>query len=471
MATLGLAIWVVGIRRNLESVVCVAAYIAASEVLWRMTKASVPWEASKLALIVVFAVAAVRLLRRPRRVGLPLLLVVLLVPSATVTVLRLGVLGNGRERLTFELAAHVALAMGVIVLSCLRIERQKLAGVLWMVVGPVLAVNTIATAGTIGLQSTDFSGGLSNAASSGGYGPNQVSACIGVGAMVCVFLVYFDRRPVLRLIAAGLAFWFLAQSVLTFSRGGSFNLIVALVAATPWFLRNIRVAVRFLATVTVLILFIVFGMIPVMQRITGDQFGQRFTSSDPTLRTDLMRAEVSTWADNVGLGIGVGMMERTVADQGAADRGDLPTLPTHTEFTRLLAEHGLLGLAAILVLIALAVRNVRDQVLPEGQILSVVLVAWCASEVSHSATRLALVPFLFALASAVLVPNGSLQPSGHLSGPGQRQDPVKGDGPPAAARPRLGQRRPGELPAAGEERQAVDRPLSEAVKAPEDERE
>ncbi len=401
-------LWLVGIRRSPEGVTCILGYIAASDVLWRMTGASVPWEVSKLALAALGVLAIVRVVGQPRRFGLPLLVLFLLLPSAMVTIERFGILGNGRERLSFELGAHVALVAMVVLFSNLKAERQVLAGVLWCVVAPILTVNTVATVSTASLGSADFSGGLSNVQASGGYGPNQVSALIGVGAMLCVFLVFLDRRPVLRVMAATLAIWFLAQSALTFSRGGSFNLAVALIIALPFFLRSAQMAVRFFTVAAVVGVIIWFAMIPAIQSMTGGQFGERFTSSDPTLRTDLMRLELETWSDNVALGIGVGMMERTDSDRGAADRGELPKLPAHTEYTRLLAEHGLLGLAVIVALVALAIRAVRTQVLPVARILAVMLVVWCASEVAHSATRLALVPYLFGLAALQILPDGAL---------------------------------------------------------------
>ncbi|HYF47525.1 MAG TPA: O-antigen ligase family protein [Acidimicrobiales bacterium] len=464
--TLVTAVWLVGVRRNAEAMTCIAAYVGASDVLWRMTSASVPWEVSKIALIVIFAIAAARIVRRPRRIGLPLLSLILLAPSAVVTLERFGLGPNGRERLSFELAAHVALVFGVVVLGNLRVERQTLAGILWVIIGPVVTVNTIATSGTIGLQAGDYAGNLSNTAASGGYGPNQVSALIGVGAMLAIFLVFFDRRPPLRLFAAVLAVWFLAQSALTFSRGGSFNIVVALIVAIPFFLRTAQMAMRFFAAAALGALVIGLVMVPVIQGITGNQFGERFTSSDPTLRTDLMRSELEAWGENIALGVGVGMMERTVEDEGAAERGELPELPTHTEYTRLLAEHGLLGLGVILVLIGLGFRAVRRQTLLDGRIFSIVLVAWCATEVGHSATRLGLVPLLFALASIQVVPNGALEAPGHPSGPDQRQRPVEDQRPPAVARPRRRQDDPGDLAPAGEPAEVRGPPVGGAVERP-----
>jgi hypothetical protein len=402
------ALWLVFVRRNPEAVACIAAYIAASDVLWRMTGASVPWEMSKVLLIAVLLVAIVRIIRRPLRVGLPLLFLALLLPSAIVTVERFGLLGGGRERLSFVLGAHVVLVVSVIFFSNVRVERQRLAGILWMMVGPVLAVNTIATAGTVGLEASDLVGDLSNKAASGGYGPNQVSALIGLGAMACIFLVLLDRRPILRVLAAGLAVWFLAQSALTFSRGGTFNLLLALVITIPFFMRSAQMAVRFFTVAALVAVLIAFVMIPMIQSVTGNEFGHRFTSSDPTLRTDLMRAETEIWSHNVALGVGVGMEELTLSDQGVTARGDYPKTSSHTEYTRLLAEHGILGLFAIIVLFALAFRAVRAQPLAIGKVFSVFLMGWCAAEVGHSATRLALSGFLFGLAAVVIVRDGDL---------------------------------------------------------------
>jgi hypothetical protein len=404
-ATLVVAAWLVGVRRDVEAVACISGYVAASDVLWRMTGASVPWEIVKIALTLIFVVAIIRMVRKPRRLGLPIALLLLLIPSMVVTLERFGVVAAGRERLTFDIGAYGILVFGLIFFSNIRAERQAFAGVLWMILGPTLAVNTIATAGTVGLQADDFSSGLSNAASSGGYGPNQVSALIGVGALICIFLVFLERRPVLRVTASVLAIWFLAQSALTFSRGGSLNLFVALVVVTPFFFRTAQSAVRFLAVGAAVTIVITFAMIPVIQNITGDQFGQRFTSANPTLRQDLMTEELETWSQNVALGVGVGMMERTIEDKGAGERGEIPRVSAHTEYTRLLAEHGLPGLVAILVMIAIAIRSVRSQVLFEGRIIAIVLVVWTASEVAHAATRLSMAPYLFALAALTIVPN------------------------------------------------------------------
>ena len=66
--------------------------------------------------------------------------------------------------------------------------------------------------------------------------------------------------------------------------------------------------------------------------------------SDTTGREDIARADLEVWFDNPVLGVGPGVAkEYRAATFGRA-------AAAHTEFTRLLAEHGILGLVALIIL-------------------------------------------------------------------------------------------------------------------------
>ena len=69
----------------------------------------------------------------------------------------------------------------------------------------------------------------------------------------------------------------------------------------------------------------------------------------------------------------------------------------HTEITRLLAEHGLFGLIAVLLLMGLAVRawiKAPDAV-ARGFVAACVV--WSLTEMGHSAMRIAVTAFVFGL--------------------------------------------------------------------------
>ena len=226
---------------------------------------------------------------------------------------------------------------------------------------------------------------------------------IAAGVLCCIAIVIIDRRPAVRLLAGGVGVWFLGQGVLTFSRGGSVNLIVAALAALPFLVGRARDLIRIVLTLLAVAAFLSFIFIPVMQATTGGEFATRFTSSNTTLRGELMRAELSVWRENPVFGVGVGMADLTAPDPAHPPTSGQPPIPTHNEFSRLLADHGLLGLFALLLIVGIALMAILRQRNALGRAFSVALFAWCASEVLHSATRLAIVPFLFAFATVLVV--------------------------------------------------------------------
>ena len=404
-AVLALAVvgWVAARTHRAEAIAACAAYVAGAEVLWRMGGARVPWEVGKYATAALFVVGVIRLTRqRPRWTGLPLAYLLILAPAAIVTLERFGLRG-GWERISFNVLAHVALAAAVVFFANFTIERLAMTTLLWTLLAPIVAVSAIATRSTAALSAADFNEKVANIATTAGYGPNQVSAVLGLGVLACAFLVMFESRRTLQVVAVVVGLWLMIQGALTFSRGGSFNVVVALAVASPFVLSRARYIFRFLGAAAVLALLTVTVLIPVGEAFTGGTISARFTSASTTLRTDLAAEELSEFVDHPGFGTGVGMAER-------ADPFDEVSVASHTEFTRLLAEHGLLGLAAMGLLVAMGVQAVRRQASLLGRIMAAACIGWVLAEMSHSATRLAAVAFVFGLAHVVVKPLPEAQP-------------------------------------------------------------
>ena len=76
---------------------------------------------------------------------------------------------------------------------------------------------------------------------------------------------------------------------------------------------------------------------------------------------------------------------------------DLYTSP-HTEFTRLLAEHGVFGLAVMALMAVMCIRIIRGG---HGwyRMASVGLLAITIAQMGHSATKIASIPIAFGLAA------------------------------------------------------------------------
>ena len=142
---------------------------------------------------------------------------------------------------------------------------------------------------------------------------------------------------------------FILQAVFTFSRGGVLNFLLAAPLATFWLARSSSRGVRAAFMGAMLLGIAAFILLPQMNAVTGGALEQRYQEFDTTGRGDISMLDVEIWKDHVLLGVGPGM--------SAYFR--LPFLgklvAPHTEYSRLLAEHGLAGVWAILLLAGMAV--------------------------------------------------------------------------------------------------------------------
>lgn len=257
-----------------------------------------------------------------------------------------------------------------------------------MVIGPIAALTASATLGTIrasGLTWTDEV----NFKTSAGFGPNQVSSILALGALLCVLIVI---QPGLawrhRVLSMVVAVWMVGQAVLTFSRGGVFGLVLALVAVgiTSLITSGQRLRVIVLAVVLA-------GMgIQIMSwagAFTEGKAEERFASTDSTNRWDIAKADVDLFWSHPLLGVGAGM--------GKFKR-DFATTAAHTEYSRLLGEHGVFGMGVLVILAVLCTRLVRQS---QGwnRMAVVGLLILVLGQMTHSATRIGSIAVTFGLAA------------------------------------------------------------------------
>lgn len=391
-ATLAVGLYLVGRPGNSLRAFYVAAYMASADVFWRMTKATVPWEYCKYAVVLLVLLIAVR---RPVRVGLAQwasLYFFLLLPSVVETIRYFGVTDLLRKELSFNLSGPFALAAIVFLCSGLEGEFPDLGRLLGWMLMPIVSAFAIAFYSTVTASTLIFRN-QANFATSGGYGPNQVSAVLGLGAFFCLLLALNTHGRPLRIFLLGLGAVLLLQTLLTFSRGGAFNMVVASILLSLHYIRRPRARRVLLGTLIIGGALAFYLVLPRLNEWTSGSFSARFTNIDTTGRKSLAEADLRLFEDNVLMGVGAGMSkyERTNAfRQGIA---------SHTEFTRLLAEHGLLGLLAfgILLLIGYQAYRLAPTVLAKGWVAS--LIGWSMAEMAHSAMRIAAISFVFGIAT------------------------------------------------------------------------
>lgn len=354
-----------------------------------MVGARIFWEFGKYAIVVLLGIAALRFVRAHRGAWMAVVYFLLLVPSILLTLQRTGLNGDLREQISFNLSGPLALAVAVIFFRQVSASWADIRMVMWSMVAPVAGIATLA------LYSIDTASQISftqesNFVASGGYGPNQVSAMLGLAALLCIFLAVLERAVMLRVFAITLFLWFMGHSLLTFSRGGVLNVVVALAFAAATYVRAPRGRTAALSLVTVISLVMLYVVVPRLDLFTGGLLTERFTTPETTQRSEIAEAELQIWRDHPIVGIGPGGVGevRTVGSGEPA---------AHTEVTRLLAEHGLAGLAAICLLVVMTVAaygRARDA---SYRAWVIALAAWALVEMTHSAMRIAAISFCFGL--------------------------------------------------------------------------
>lgn len=392
-----LAVAIIGLRfaiqkKKQEAAIYTLVYIGTCDVLWRMSQARVLWEFSKYLLV---GLTLLMLLNRKGRKGLgivALLYFVLLIPSAALTVSDMGFTNELRKALSFNLSGPLALLCTVAFFSGYAGRPPQLAKMLTWGLMPIVGTFTLAAYSTLTAGQLSF-GNFANFVTSGGYGPNQVSGILGLGVFLSLILAIQIHDPWLRPAYLGLAAILCFQAILTFSRGGVFNVIIAmsLMGLHSW--ENPRVRKSFIAILIITTSVGAFLIIPRLDDWTQGKLGQRFTNLDTTGRQSLAEADVQLFLENPALGVGPGMsrFRRT--------GGIFYRVAAHTEFTRLLSEHGVLGIFALcaLFLIAFQAYRLAPTMLAKGWVMG--FVSWALANMAHSGMRLSAISLMFGLAN------------------------------------------------------------------------
>lgn len=399
LATFAVGLWWALAGRRPERVAYVCAYIVGAEVLWRMTEAQVFWEFGKYSVVAIMFVALFQS-RRLGAPGLPILYFVLLLPSCILTITGLD-LAEARDEISFNLSGPLALTVSVWYCSRLNLSRVQLRRLFLVLIGPVVGISTIALYSTATATAIRF-GDNSNFVTSGGFGPNQVSAALGLGALLALLLIVDGATSRSgRLLLLGVMVVLATQSALTFSRGGLYMAGGAALIGTLFLAKDARTRLTIVAIAVVLYLLASLLVVPFLDSFTEGALVRRLQDTRPTGRDLIALADLETWQENLilGVGPGLGKLQRAALFRAAS---------AHIEFSRLVAEHGTLGFVALLVLCAMAVRGFRQAHTAHDRGVVASLLVWSFLYMATNDMRTVAPAFLVGLVSArIVAPEGS----------------------------------------------------------------
>lgn len=337
-------------------VLMACSYVVGGEIFIRMTGANIFYEVSKyLVLLFVFMgmlISGVNSKSYPYFIYL-----ILLIPGIFVAGMAVSYSTNIRTAIAFNLSGPVCL--GIVALYCYdkKIEFKELQRIMLGALLPVFTTAIYLFFYTPNLRDV-LTGTGSNFAASGGYGPNQVSTILGLGMFIITTRVFLNSKTFFtKVINIFILVLISYRGIVTFSRGG---ILVALIIITAFLViyyysskqinRNkiLRMTFIFLA---IGIFIWIFSSIQTMglidKRYANQDAAGRVKDDVTTGRTELLSFEIDEFVKNPFLGIGVGKVKEIRYELEGINAA------SHNEMTRIIAEHGLFGLFAFLIIFIL----------------------------------------------------------------------------------------------------------------------
>lgn len=391
-ATLSIGLWFALSTRKIERIVYISSYIVGAELIWRMSGGSLFWELGKYGLSAILLISTLRM--RRLRFNVPILIYFLLLLPSISMVLGDGTIEEARQQISFNLSGPFTLMICVFFFERLRLSSAHLIKLFLFAIGPAVTVATLAIVSTFTAETISFSDS-SNFVTSGGYGPNQVSAILGLGALFA-FLIFILSQKEMRSLSRIMFVVIIIlgfQSALTFSRGGIYLAFLSAVISLLYFLREPRLKAKVILTTFLLFVVTTFLIVPQLDSFTGGAFKKRYENPSTTGRDTLVKSDLQVWKDNLisGVGPGEARFHRSSGDEGHV---------AHTEFSRLLAEHGLYGLGALLMLLIAMFRSFARAGTNLEKAVTASLFCWSFLYMAIDAMRLAAPSFIFGLAFA-----------------------------------------------------------------------
>ena len=375
-----------------------AAYIASAEIFLRMTRAMPFWELGKY--LVIFFMLLGMLYEGFKLKAWPILIfLLLLLPGVVIAYLNFDYFEESfRKTILFNLSGPLSLFATALFCYQKQVMFETLLRLVDLMLLPILAMVVYIILYAPALENIVFTT-ESNQVASGGYSGNQVATILGLG----MFLSYIrflvpHKNNLLNILNMGILGLLTYRCLLTFSRGGFITAILMMIVFTVLFINWAPLAQKGRATVKLVGLgiggFLLWGLVVT---VTGGLIVNRYAGENAigeekditTGRAEIISTELEAFYEDPFLGVGVGMgkfFRIEEADGGGA---------THNEVARMLAEHGLLGVLALLILLFIPLGFLLSK---NRNLLMIPFVAFWFLTINHSAMRVALPGFMYGFA-------------------------------------------------------------------------
>ncbi|CAL65565.1 O-antigen ligase family protein [Christiangramia forsetii] len=379
-----------------------AAYLAGGEVFFRQTSAVIFYETGKYAVIIFLVIGMFFKGASSKTVPFWIYLLILF-PGVVMVTFTMSYDFEFRKQVAFNLAGPVCLGVSALYCYYKKIKKEDFQRVLLMLLMPVIsqAVYLLFYTPSLDEAMISFSG---NYAATGGFGPNQISTIMGLAVFLLSTRLFTIKNLKINIIDAVLLLMVGYRGVVSFSRGGIVTAILSVMAFLMfyYFKQNGKM-IRSLnfKIIGVILIFTSVWMFSSLE--TGGLIGNRYTNRNAmgqmeeditTGRAELIETELTAFYHHPITGIGVGKGKEYREEQLGIG------IASHNELSRLLAEHGILGVFALCILIFVPITFWFK--FKNNYYFLAFVVFWFMT-INHSAMRIALPAFVYGLALLYIV--------------------------------------------------------------------
>jgi len=330
-----------------------AAYITGAELFFRMTGGTVFYESGKYMVIAYLTLGL--FYNGASRRTLPFwIYLFLLMPGIFFSAMNLNYDTNIRTAITFNLSGPFT--VGIVGIYCFfrKISAERIHHIFLAVMLPIITLTFYLFVYTPSIRDS-LSGTASNFAASGGFGPNQVATIMGLGAIILFIRLFSIQSRFINIIDLILLSFVCYRGLVTFSRGGMVSALICCIAFLIVYfyksdvLTKAKLLPRIIGIGVVLIFTWLFTSVQTLglldMRYSNQDAAGRVKQDVTTGRAELIATELDAFFSAPLTGIGIGKIREFREEATGV------TAATHNELSRLLSEHGVPGLIALIILV------------------------------------------------------------------------------------------------------------------------
>lgn len=388
---------VVTTKNSNNQVLMVAAYIVGSEAFLRMTGGAISYEFSKYA-IIIFVVLGMYFSGFSKNAIPYWIYLLLLIPGVILATETLNLTTDIRTTIAFNISGPVSLGIASIYTYQRNISMDDFNNIFLCCGLPI-----ISTIAYLILYTPDLKEVLintsSNFSTSGGFGPNQVATILGLGMFIFFSRFLLVSRSKLIFITNVIVFLFITyRGLITFSRGGMITGFIMIIILLSMVYLNTKkrskIKINFLILFLSLLLISVWTFTSsstdglINKRYANQDVKGRDKESQLSGREEILGQELDIFLENPFFGVGVA--------KSVEKRSEITGLIvlSHNEISRTLADHGFLGILALLILFLTPIFLFLGN--NQNMFVFCCITFWLLT-INHAAMRIAAPAFIYSL--------------------------------------------------------------------------